>query len=144
MGKKRIATKKGGGVDSGLKSRSLSKIPRKKMAEGTLFIHASFNNTKAHISDKQGNVVVWSTSGALGFKGARKGTPYAAAKVGEMLGEKANLIGIKDVDVVVRGVGSGRESLMRSFAGQGIGISAIKDDTPVPFNGPRAPKPRRV
>jgi small subunit ribosomal protein S11 len=144
MGKKRIATKKGGGMDSGLKSRALSKVPKKRIEQGTLFIQASFNNTKAHVADKQGNVAVWATSGALGFKGARKGTPYAAAKVGEILGEKAAMMNMKEVDAVVKGIGAGRESLLRSFAAQGIQITEIKDHTPIPFNGPKPPKPRRV
>ena len=85
-----------------------------------------------------------SSAGALGFSGARKSTPYAAAKVGELLGEKAAIIGLKEASVIIRGVGAGRESALRAFAGKGITIRAIKDATPVPHNGPRPPKPRRV
>ena len=96
------------------------------------------------LTDKEGNAIVWSSSGALGFSGAKKGTPFAAAKVGELVGDKANIIGVKEVDVVIRGVGAGRESALRGFAAKGIDISRIADDTPVPHNGPRAPKPRRV
>jgi small subunit ribosomal protein S11 len=84
------------------------------------------------------------SSGALGFKGARKSTPFAAAKVGEIIGEKAGQMGMKEASVVIRGVGAGRESALRAFAGKGIGVTKITDKTPVPFNGPRAPKPRRV
>ena len=84
------------------------------------------------------------SSGSLGFKGAKKGTPFAAAKVGELIGTKAQAIGMRDADVVVRGVGSGRESAIRSFASKGIAVTAIKDVTPVPFNGPKPKKPRRV
>jgi small subunit ribosomal protein S11 len=80
----------------------------------------------------------------LGFKGAKKGTPFAAAKVGEALAVKAQLFGVKEVSVVVKGVGSGRESAIRSFVSKGITISSIKDVTPVPHNGPKPPKPRRV
>jgi len=131
-------------VDAGLKSRSLAKIAKKNITSGTLHIHATYNNTKVLLSDKTGNAVAWSSSGALGFSGAKKGTPFAAAKVGELLGDKANIIGVKEVDVVIRGVGAGRESALRGFAGKGIEISRIADDTPVPHNGPRPPKPRRV
>ena len=84
------------------------------------------------------------SSGALGFKGARKSTPFAAAKVGEIIGDKAQQMGMKEADVVVRGVGAGRESALRAFAGKGITITSITDKTPVPHNGVRAPKPRRV
>lgn len=144
MGKKRIIKKAGGGMNAGLKSRSLSRIPKKKIDSGILHIQATYNNTKLLLSDKAGNSVMNSSSGALGFKGAKKGTPFAAAKVGELLGEKAQMIGLKEVDVIMRGVGSGRESSLRAFASKGIGISSIKDATPVPFNGPRPKKPRRV
>jgi small subunit ribosomal protein S11 len=144
MGKKRIIRKGGGSVDQGLKSRSLARTAKKNITQGTLHIHATYNNTKVLLTDKMGNAIAWSTSGALGFSGAKKGTPFAAAKVGELVGDKATIIGVKDVDVVIRGVGAGRESALRGFAGKGIDITRIADDTPVPHNGPRAPKPRRV
>src|SRR3989338_2531588 len=144
MGKKRVIKKTGGEVDSGLKSRSLSRAPKKKIDSGILNIQATYNNTKVMLSDKKGGSVMWSSSGSLGFKGAKKGTPFAAAKVGELLAEKAEGMGLKEIDVVIRGVGSGRESAMRAFATKGIQISSIKDKTPVPHNGPRPEKPRRV
>lgn len=144
MGKKRIIRKSGGTVDQGLKSRSLARAVKKNIPAGTLHVHATFNNTKVLLADKEGNTVAWSSSGALGFSGAKKGTPFAAAKVGELVGEKAAMIGVKEVDVVIRGVGSGRESALRGFAGKGIEVTKISDDTPIPHNGPRAPKPRRV
>ncbi|MEK7068776.1 MAG: 30S ribosomal protein S11 [Patescibacteria group bacterium] len=144
MGKKRIIRKAGGTVDQGLKSRSLARLSKKNIVSGTLHIHATYNNTKVLLTDKEGNTVAWSSSGALGFSGAKKGTPFAAAKVGELVGDKATIIGIKDVDVVIRGVGAGRESALRGFAGKGIEVSRIADETPVPHNGPRPPKPRRV
>ena len=144
MGKKRIIRKSGGTVDQGLKSRSLSRISKKNVISGTLHIHATYNNTKVLLTDKEGNAVAWSSSGALGFSGAKKGTPFAAAKVGELVGDKAALMGVKDVDVVIRGVGAGRESALRGFAGKGIEVTRIADETPVPHNGPRLPKPRRV
>lgn len=144
MGKKRIIRKSGGSVDQGLKSRSLSRMSQKKIVAGTLHIHATFNNTKVLLADKNGNAVTWSSSGSLGFSGAKKGTPFAAAKVGELVGEKATLIGVKEVDVIIRGVGAGRESALRAFAGRGIEINKISDDTPVPHNGPRPPRARRI
>ncbi len=144
MGKKRIIRKSGGSVDQGLKSRSLARVAKKNIVAGTLHIHATYNNTKVLLADKSGNAIAWSSSGALGFSGAKKGTPFAAAKVGELLGDKAAIIGVKEVDVVIRGVGSGRESALRGFAGKGIDVTKIADETPIPHNGPRAPKPRRV
>jgi len=131
-------------VDQGLKSRSLARTAKKNITQGTLHIHATYNNTKVLLTDKTGNAMAWSTSGSLGFSGAKKGTPFAAAKVGELVGDKAAIIGVKEVDVVIRGVGAGRESALRGFAGKGIDITKIADDTPVAHNGPRAPKPRRV
>lgn len=144
MGKKRIIRKSGGSVDQGLKSRSLARIAKKDIVAGTLYIHATYNNTKVLLTDKGGNAIAWSSSGALGFSGAKKGTPFAAAKVGELVGDKATIIGVKEVDVIIRGVGAGRESALRAFAGKGIDVSRIADDTPIPHNGPRAPKARRV
>lgn len=143
MGKKRII-KKGGGSDIAGSSRALNRIPKRKLASGTLNILATFNNTLLTLCDQKGNAVMSASSGALGFKGSRKSTPFAAAKVGEIIGEKAQQMGMKDADVVVRGVGSGRESALRAFSGKGIAITTITDKTPVPFNGVRAPKPRRV
>lgn len=120
------------------------KVPKKKIVSGTLHIEATFNNTKVSLSDKEGNTLFWTSAGALGFKGAKKGTPFAASKAGGTIGEKAKAIGIKDVDVKVSGVGSGREPTIRAFMGHDIDITAIYDKTPVPHNGPKAKKPRRV
>ena len=144
MGKKRIIRKSGGSVDQGLKSRSLARVAKKNIVEATLHIHATYNNTKVLLTDKGGNAVTWSSAGSLGFSGAKKGTPFAAAKVGELIGDKANIIGVKVVDVIIRGVGAGRESALRGFSSKGIEVSRISDDTPIPHNGPRPPKPRRI
>jgi small subunit ribosomal protein S11 len=144
MGKKRIIKKSGKGMDQGRKDRALSKAVKKRLERGVLHVEATFNNTKAVLTDEQGNAIIASSSGALGFSGARKSTPYAAAKVGELLGERALTIGLKEASVIIRGIGAGRESALRGFASKGIQIRAIKDETPVPHNGPRAPKPRRV
>jgi small subunit ribosomal protein S11 len=144
MGKKRIIKKSGKGLDQGRKERALSKANKRHLEKGVLHIEATFNNTKAIITDEKGNAVVSSSAGALGFSGARKSTPYAASKVGEFLGEKGTMIGLKEASVIIRGVGAGRESVLRAFSGKGIQIRSIKDVTPVPHNGPRPPKPRRI
>lgn len=142
MGKKRIVKK---GSEDGAGARgSSARASRRKLDTGTLFVEATYNNTKVSLADATGNVVAWSSSGSLGFAGAKKGTPFAAAKVGEVLCDKATAMGMREVSVVVSGVGSGRESAIRAFTGKGIQISAIKDVTPVPHNGPRPKKPRRV
>src|SRR5690348_7003213 len=125
MGKKRVATQEGQQVDGEMKSRALSRAPKKKIVSGTLHVEATFNNTKAVLSDKEGNALFWSSAGSLGFKGAKKGTPFAASKVGELIGEKGKALGIKDVDVVVKGVGSGREPTIRAFMAHDIDITTI-------------------
>ena len=143
MGKKRIVKKKGGSDVSGT-SRALQRIPKRKIATGTLNVLATFNNTLLTLCDNKGNTLIAASSGALGFKGSRKSTPFAAAKVGEIIGDKAQQMGMKDAAVVVRGVGAGRESALRAFAGKGVAILSISDLTPIPHNGPRQPKVRRV
>ncbi len=144
MGKKRIIKKSGKGLDQGRKERALGKATKRHIERGVLHIDATFNNTKALITDESGNAIISSSAGALGFSGARKSTPYAAAKVGEFLGEKGMMIGLKEASVIIRGVGAGRESVLRAFSGKGVQIRSIKDMTPVPHNGPRPPKPRRI
>lgn len=143
MGKKRIM-KKSGGSDVAGTSRALNRIPKRKLASGRLNIMATFNNTIVTLTDPKGNTVMAASSGALGFKGSRKSTPFAAAKVGEIIGEKAQQMGMKDAEVIIRGAGPGRESALRAFAGKGIGIIRIADETPIPHNGPKPKKPRRV
>jgi len=143
MGKKRIIKKRGGSDVSGT-SRALARVPKKKVAVGRLYIVATFNNTILTLADGKGNALIAASSGALGFKGSRKSTPFAAAKVGEIIGDKAIQMGMKETSVVVKGVGAGRESAIRAFAGKGINITAIVDHTPVPHNGPRPKKARRV
>ncbi len=117
---------------------------KKKISSGVLYVESTFNNTKVSLTDKSGNLLLWSSSGSLGFRGAKKGTPFAAAKIGENLGQKAFELGLKEIDVVVKGVGSGRESAIRGFTTKGFIINSIKDTTPVPHNGPKPKKPRRV
>jgi small subunit ribosomal protein S11 len=143
MGKKRLVTTKG--EEEKEISKAVPKTShRRTLTFGNLYVRSTYNNTALSITDEKGNVIARSSSGSLGFKGAKKGTPFAAAKVGEALAEKANEIGLKEVSVIVSGVGSGRESAIRGFISKGILVRRIKDATPVPHNGPRPPKPRRV
>ena len=145
MGKKRTASKvERGRSDTGKRARVLSKIPKKKISSGVVFIEATFNNTKVLFTEKNGNVVTWVTSSMLGFSSAKKATPYAAAKVAEAVAEKAATIGVKDIDIVVKGIGGGRESAVRSFLNRRFVVHSIRDRTPVPHNGPSRKKPRRV
>ena len=143
MGKKRIVKTDGASGSEG-KSGHVSAVSKKKVDTGILHVESTYNNTKSLLTDKKGNALAASSAGALGFKGAKKGTPFAAAKVGEVLGDKALELGVKEIDVVVSGVGSGRESAIRGFISRGIGLTQIKDVTPVPHNGPKPKKPRRV
>lgn len=127
-----------------VKKEAAVKAPKKKVEIGTLYVQSTYNNTVCLLTDTKGNALAQSSAGALGFKGAKKGTPFAAAKVGEVLADKGKLMGLKEVAVVIKGVGSGRESAVRSFITKGISIASVKDVTPVPHNGPRPPRPRRV
>jgi len=144
MGKKRIIKTSGGGVDQGLKERSLSKVPKKKISSGILFIQSTYNNTLLNLTDDKGNAIMWASSGTVGFKGTKKSTPFAASKAADILADKAKMIGINSVGVIIKGVGAGRESAIRTFSSKGIDISFIRDVTPIPHNGPKPRKPRRV
>lgn len=143
MGKKRIVTTEGA-ENKGDKAQAVPASSKRKLDAGILYVQSTYNNTKILLTDKKGNAIMWGSSGAAGFRGAKKGTPFAAAKVGETLAAKAALIGLKEIDVIVKGVGSGRESAIRGFISKGFLITSIKDETPVPFNGPKPRKPRRV
>ncbi|HPB60344.1 MAG TPA: 30S ribosomal protein S11 [Candidatus Paceibacterota bacterium] len=142
MGKKRVIKK--GGQDNTSRSAANQKTSKKKLDRGILYVEATYNNTKLLLTDPSGKAYAWSSSGSLGFSGSKKGTPFAASKVGELLADRALAMGLKDADVIIKGVGAGRESAMRAFSAKGINILSIKDRTPVPFNGPKPPKPRRV
>ena len=117
---------------------------RKNIAAGVAHVNSSFNNTKILISDVQGNAISWSSAGTMGFKGSRKSTPYAAQMAAEQCARRAMEHGVRKVDVVVKGPGSGRETAIRSIQNVGIEVTGIKDVTPVPHNGCRPPKRRRV
>jgi len=142
MGKKRIVKK--GGDDVAVKAAASKKLSRKRLDTGILHVQSTYNNTTLLLTDIKGNAIAATSSGSIGFKGAKKGTPFAAAKAAETLLEKVENLGLKKIDVVVKGVGAGRESSIRSFISKGIQLNSIKDITPVPHNGPKAPKPRRV
>ena len=117
---------------------------KKNVAEGIAHVHASFNNTMITITDAQGNTISWSSAGAMGFKGSRKSTPYAAQMAAEDAGKKAQEHGVKTLEVNVSGPGSGRESALRALSSVGLTITTIRDVTPMPHNGCRPPKRRRV
>ena len=117
---------------------------RKNISSGTAHVNSTFNNTIVTITDYQGNVISWSSAGSMGFKGSRKGTPFAAQQAADSAAKKAMDHGLRTVQIFVRGPGAGRESALRALQSAGINISLIKDVTPIPHNGCRPPKRRRV
>lgn len=117
---------------------------KQKFSEGKIFIQSTYNNTIISVTDKAGNVVAWMSAGSLGFSGPKKATPFAASKVAEAIAQKIEKSGPSTVEIYLRGVGSGRDSAVRSFAAKGFTIVAIKDVTPIPHNGPKPAKVRRV
>jgi len=144
MGKKRIIQKQDLTTEEGRAAAIKTTSSKRKFSDGVVHVQATYNNTIITITDRNGDVVMSSSAGALGFSGAKKGTPYASTKVAEFLGEKAKAMGIKELSILIKGVGAGRDAAARSFAGQGFEITSIRDITPIPHNGPRSPKPRRV
>jgi small subunit ribosomal protein S11 len=147
MGKKRVITKSGEDISkieekaSSIKAKASSK---KHLETGRIYIRASYNNTSVSLTDLKGGLIAWSSAGSLGFKGPKKATPFAASKVVSVLMEKTKKIGLKTVEIYVKGIGGGRETAIRSLANHGLDILLIKDITPMPHNGPRPPKVRRV
>ena len=117
---------------------------RRNVPEGVAHVHATFNNTIVTITDQQGTVIAWSSAGSVGFKGSRKGTPYAAQMAAEACARKCSEVGMRAVVVHVKGPGGGRESAVRALQATGLGVISIKDVTPIPHNGCRPPKRRRV
>jgi len=124
-------------------NRTKKKI-KKEIADGIAHIHATFNNTIVTITDRKGNALAWATSGGSGFRGSRKSTPFAAQVAAENAGKVAQEFGMKNLDVMIKGPGPGRESAVRSFNNLGFKIGNIVDVTPIPHNGCRPPKKRRV
>jgi small subunit ribosomal protein S11 len=126
------------------KPRVKKKKEKKTVVNGAIHIKSTFNNTIVTVTDMEGNVLAWASAGSVGFKGSRKGTPYAAQMAAESVAKKAQEFGIKNLTIYVKGPGSGRESAMRVLQAFGFKIVAIKDVTPIPHNGCRPPKRRRV
>jgi len=150
MGKKKVIQKTGEEIAK--EAESIERISTEKSLQkskyrhedGRVYIQASYNNTIITITDAQGNSVAWMSAGSLGFSGPKKSTPFAGSKVAEALSEKMQRMGMQRVEIFVRGVGSGRDAAIRSFAAKGFVITSIKDVTPVAHNGPRPKKSRRV
>lgn len=150
MGKKRIVTKteeellkEREKIEAAMKEEVKLKVPQ-KIKEGRIYIFSSYNNTILTLTDPQGNTLHWTSAGSIGFQGTKKATPFAASKVAEAMAERAKKLGIEKVAVFIKGIGSGRESALRSIAARGLEITSIKDVTPIPHNGCRPPKVRRV
>ena len=131
--------------ESGIKKKiKVKKKEKKNVVNGNVYVNATFNNTIITITDKQGNVISWSSAGAKGFKGSRKSTPYAAQVAADDAAGKALEHGLKNITVEVKGPGSGRETALRALQARGFKITSIKDMSPMPHNGCRPPKKRRV
>jgi small subunit ribosomal protein S11 len=146
MGKKKVITKEGPttpteGVEGVTKKIKLAK---KQVLNGVANISISYNNTSISIADPRGEVISWSSSGLLGFKGTKKSTPYAASAVAKDAVEKAKKYNLTNIKIVIKGIGPGRDAAMRGLAGTGLNITSIIDRTPVAHNGVKAPKPRRI
>lgn len=125
------------------KSRTKRRVKR-SLSEGKAFIHASYNNTIVTITDMDGNTVTWSSSGSIGYKGSKKGTPYAAQLAAADATRKAQNMGVSQLDIIIRGTGSGREQAIRSIQSTGVNVRTIIDDTPSPHNGCRPRKRKRM
>lgn len=125
-------------------AKRVRRSERKNISSGVVHVNASFNNTMVTITDAQGNTISWQSAGGMGFKGSRKSTPYAAQVAAEDAAKKAQEHGMKTVEVNVRGPGSGRESALRALQAAGLTVTSIRDTTPIPHNGCRPPKRRRV
>lgn len=143
MGKKRIITTKGDSP-SEKKAEGSSSKSKKMILKGTFHITSSYNNTIVSVTDAKGDVFAWTTSGNMGFKGARKSTPYAATLVAKEAAERAKRFGLQEARIIVRGIGPGREAAIRGIVSAGVSVTSIIDDTPQAHNGVRPPKPRRV
>ena len=151
MGKKKIkeqsheeALKEQGVVEVAAGKAAASPKKSKRIEKGRVYISASYNNTVVSVADETGNVIAWASAGSLGFSGPKKATPFASSKVIAAITEKLKSYGFGSVDVFVKGIGGGRDSAIRSLTNQGFNIVSIRDVTPIPHNGPRPPKVRRV
>ena len=146
MGKKKVTEK----PDTETKEKAVETAPKtgakksKIVEKARIYINATYNNTMITVTDMKGNVLVWASAGSLGFVGPKKATPFAATKIVSIVAEKMAAFGINEAEVFVKGVGSGRDSALRSFINRGLNVTNIKDKTPIPHNGPRPPKVRRI
>jgi small subunit ribosomal protein S11 len=153
MGKKRIVQqsteeiiKEKEALESALKKAQIGSSVgvKKTLRKIRIYIRVSYNNTIITVTDEKGNVITWCSSGSLGFKGPKKATPFAAARVAEAIMERLKKSEPEEVEIYVSGIGGGRESAIRAFVAKGLNITLVKDITPIPHNGPKPPKPRRV
>lgn len=140
MGKKKVAVKT---EETVLKEQKTQKV-RSRVESGRIYIQVSYNNTVMTVTDNKGNVLTWASAGSLGFSGPKKATAFAATKVAETIAEKLQKSGPISVEILIRGIGGGRDAALKTLANRGFDILAIKDITPIPHNGPRPPKVRRV
>lgn len=131
-------------VENAPKIKSKKKKAKAKFTKGKIFINSTYNNTIISVTDMAGNVLLWSSSGKIGFKGSKKSTPYAGQRTMEDVLSKLKERGLSEVDIFIKGIGSGRESAVRALQGSGLAILTIKDQTPIPHGGVRPKKPRRV
>ena len=147
MGKKKIVQKSGELAGEQFGEAGAKQVSSKKartIERGRIYINSSYNNTTVSATDLQGNVLAWASAGSLGFSGPKKATPFAASKIVSVIAEKVKPFGFRETEVFVKGVGSGRDSALRSLINRGFNVVVLKDVTPIPHNGPRPPKPRRV
>lgn len=131
-------------AEVGPKIKSKKKKSKAKVTKGKIFVNSTYNNTIVSVTDINGNVMLWSSSGKIGFKGSKKSTPYAGQKTMEDVLGRMKERGLNEVDVFIKGIGSGRESAVRAIQGSGLNVLSIKDQTPIPHGGVRPKKPRRV
>lgn len=150
MGKKKVAQKSGEEVvkesdsASGIVAKKAKEGGKQHIESGRIYIQASYNNTMITVTDSKGGVVAWLSAGSLGFSGPKKATPFAASKVAEAISEKVKRFGPVNVEIFIRGAGKGRDAAVRSLAAKGFNILSVRDVTPIPHNGPRPKKIRRV
>jgi len=144
MGEQKVKTLAGDDIKETKAVAPRSHRKGKKMSKGRVCIHSTYNNTIISFTDPLGSVLTWASAGMIGFKGSKKSTPYAAQKTMEEMIRRMRDIGVSEVDVFIKGVGTGRESAIRSLTGSPIAVKTIRDRTPIPHGGVRAKKPRRV
>ncbi len=150
MGKKKVGTQtdaeaisQAGAIEGAVAAASAKNVA-KKFEKGNVYVKASYNNTIVSVTDEKGNLVAWGTAGSLGFKGPKKATPFAASKIVAALTEKLRKAGLQKVTIYLNGIGGGRDSSVRSFVNQGFEVLGIHDVTPIPHNGPKPKKVRRI